>query len=618
MAYKDLQSFISRLEAKGLLKRVSVEVSSELEITEITDRISKAYGPALLFENIKDSPYPVLINAMGTYERMAMALSMKDIHDVERDIKGLIDFNSYLGLVKILKSLPKLMRLLPVFPIKLPGKGNCQAVIEKDEAVDLTKLPVLKCWPEDAGRFITLPLVITKDPETGTQNIGMYRLQVFDKNTTGMHWHLHKDGREIYDKYRKRGGRMPVSVVLGCDPAITYAATAPLPKMIDEMMFAGYLRKRPVKLVKSITNNIYVPASAEFVLEGYVDVDEPLRHEGPFGDHTGYYSLADYYPAFHVTCITHRKDPVYPTTIVGKPPMEDCYMSKATERAFLPLLQMLFPEIVDLNLPLEGVFHNCAIVSINKRYPGHGKKIMNALWGMGQMMYTKMIIVVDQETKPDNLEAVWEKILNHCDANKDMIFSEGPLDALDHASDVPFYGTRLGIDATAKRVEEGERIKWPQKKKKAEKLDLNHLQQQFPGIVDGYIPLEGVFYNCTIIAINKKHPMKVKALMYALWDKEEIKSSKCLIVVDKEVEAKDLSTVAWKIFNNIDAKRDLIFSEVSLKAEGYDEEKVFTRIGIDATKKGPEDGHDRAWPNDINMTKDIKDKVDQRWREYGL
>lgn len=459
MAYKDLQDFIKTLQEKGQLKRIRTEVDSELEITEITDRVSKKYGPALLFEKVKGSPYPVLINAMGTYERMSMALGVEKLDDVGNGIGEFIDMSNYVGLMNKFKSLPRMTRLASVFPIKLPTKGACQEVVEEDP--DLSTLPVLKCWPGDAGRFITLPLVITKDPETGIQNTGMYRLQVFDKNTTGMHWHLHKDGREIYDKYKALGGRMPVSVALGCDPAITYSATAPLPKMIDEMMFAGYLRKSPVKMVKSITNDLYVPANAEFILEGYVDVNEALKMEGPFGDHTGYYSLADYYPIFHVTCITHKKNAVYPATVVGKPPMEDCYMGKATERIFLPLLKMQYPEIIDINFPLEGVFHNCVIVSIKKRYPGHAKKIMNSLWGIGQMMYTKMIIVVDENVSPQDISTVAWKVFNNIDAKRDVVISEGPLDALDHASNLPHYGHRMGIDATKKWKTEGHDREWP-------------------------------------------------------------------------------------------------------------------------------------------------------------
>lgn len=459
MTYKDLQDFIDDLDSKGLLKRISIEVDPELEITEITDRISKKYGPALLFENVKGSPYPLLINAMGTYERMSLALGVDKLDDIGNDIEDFIDMSNYLGLMKKIKSLPKLTRMATVFPLKLPTKGACQEIIEHDP--DLSTLPILRCWPKDAGRFITLPLVITKDPETRIQNMGMYRLQVYNKNSTGMHWHLHKDGREIYEKHKKLGGRMPVSVALGCDPAITYSATAPLPKMIDEMMFAGFIRKSPVKLVKSITNDIYIPADAEFVLEGYVDINEDLKLEGPFGDHTGYYSLADYYPVFHVTCITHKKNPIYPTTIVGKPPMEDCYMGKATERIFLPLLKMQHPEIVDFNFPLEGVFHNCVIVSIKKRYPGHAKKIMHSLWGMGQMMYTKMIIVVDENINPKDLSTVAWKVFNNIDAKRDIVISEGPLDALDHASNLPHYGNRMGIDATKKWTSEGHTRQWP-------------------------------------------------------------------------------------------------------------------------------------------------------------
>lgn len=459
MAYKNLQAFIKVLENAGELKRVKVEVDSYLEITEITDRVSKAGGPALLFENVKDSEFPVLTNAMGSDKRMALALGVNNMDEVASLIEEFIDMSNYMGLMNKIKSLPMLSRLATVFPIKLSKKGACQEIIDMDP--DLTKLPVLQCWPQDGGRFVTLPLVFTKDPETDIQNVGMYRMQIFDKKTTGMHWHLHKDGKEIYESYKKIGGKMPVSVVLGCDPAITYAATAPLPKMIDEMMLAGFLRKMPVSMVKSITNDIYVPASAEFVIEGYVDLEEELRWEGPFGDHTGYYSLADYYPAFHVTCITRRKDPVYPATVVGKPPMEDCYMGKATERIFLPLLRMMNPEIVDIHFPFEGVFHSCVIVSIKKKYPGHAKKIMNAVWGLGQMMYTKMVIVVDEDIKPSDISTVMWKVFNNIDGKRDLVISEGPLDTLDHSSPMPYLGSRVGVDATKKWESEGHSRPWP-------------------------------------------------------------------------------------------------------------------------------------------------------------
>lgn len=454
--YRDMRDFIEDLERKGLLKRIKAEVDSNLEITEITDRVVKSNGPALLFENVKGSQYPVIINMFGSYERLNMALGVSDINEIADIIYDLMDMSNYMGFMNKVKSIPKLTRLIRVFPKKV-NNAPCQEVIEEP---DLYKLPILKCWPEDGGKFITLPLVITKDPETNQQNMGMYRMQVYDNKTTGMHWHIHKDGREIYLKYKKIGGKMPVSVALGSDPATIYAATAPLPKEIDEMIFASFLRKAPLEIVKCKTNDLYVPANAEFVLEGYVDLDE-LREEGPFGDHTGYYSLKDFYPVFHITCITRRKDPIYPATVVGKPPMEDCYLGKATERIFLPFIKMICPEVIDINFPLEGVFHNCVIVSIKKEYPGQAKKVMNAIWGIGQMMYTKMIIIVDENVNPHDLSTVAWKVFNNIDAGRDIVIVDGPLDALDHASPHPFYGHKMGIDATKKWKEEGHPREWP-------------------------------------------------------------------------------------------------------------------------------------------------------------
>ncbi len=456
MSYENLQDFSKVLEERGLLQRVKVEVDSNLEITEIIDRISKKEGSAIIFENVKDSPYPVLINTFGSYERINLALEVDELDQIANRIEDLMDMENYATWLAKIKSIPKLAKLANVFPKKVKN-AVCQEVIEEP---DLSKLPILKCWPEDGGRYITLPLVITKDPETGQQNMGMYRLQEYDQKTTGMHWHLHKDGKEIYEKYKELGNKMPVSVALGCDPATIYAATAPLPKMIDEMIFAGFLRDSPVDIVKCITNDIYVPANAEFILEGYVDLDE-MRLEGPFGDHTGYYSLEDMYPVFHIEKITRRKTPIYPATIVGQPPMEDCYLGKATERIFLPLLKLQVPEIVDMNFPLEGVFHNCVIVSIKKSYPMHAKKVMNSLWGMGQMMYTKMIIIVDEDIDPHDISTVAWKVFNNIDAKRDIVISEGPLDALDHASNTPLYGHRMGIDATKKWKSEGYQREWP-------------------------------------------------------------------------------------------------------------------------------------------------------------
>jgi 4-hydroxy-3-polyprenylbenzoate decarboxylase len=459
MAYKDLQEFIQVLEREGELKRITVEVDPELEITEITDRISKMYGPALLFEKVKGSDMPVLINAFGSEKRMALSLQVDKLDDLAVEIMSLLEIadsvpQSLLDKVKVLPKLAQLSSFLP----RVVKNGACQEVVDLNPSLD--KIPVLKCWPEDAGRFITLPQVYTKDPESGKRNVGMYRLQVYDGKSTGMHWHTHHDGAENYRKNCQRGQVTEVAVALGGDPAITYAGTAPLPKDIDELIFAGFIRKKPVELVKCKTVNLEVPADAEIVIEGYVDPHE-RRIEGPFGDHTGYYSLADEYPVFHVKCITHKKNAVYPTTIVGKPPQEDCYMALATERIFLPLLKLQLPEVVDMHLPMEGVFHNCVLVSIKKSFPGHARKIMSSLWGMGQMMFAKFIIVVDEDVNVQNVSEVMWKVFNNVDPRRDTMIVEGPLDVLDHSAPLPLIGSKMGIDATKKWMSEGHTREWP-------------------------------------------------------------------------------------------------------------------------------------------------------------
>ncbi|MFA6507074.1 MAG: menaquinone biosynthesis decarboxylase [Treponemataceae bacterium] len=463
MAFKDIQHFINALRDRGELKEIETEVDRDLEITEIADRVMKTGGPALLFKHVKGSAYPLLINAFGSYERIAFALGAEGgrlgLDKLAGEIADLVDLSSYAGFIGKAKAVPKLARLACVLPLPAVFGAPCKEVIEDNP--DFDTLPILKCWPEDGGRFLTLPLVFTRDPDTGQQNVGMYRMQVYDKKSAGMHWHLHKDGRSMWEKWRAKGGRMPVSVALGCDPAMIYAATAPLPPFIDEAMFAGFLRKAPIERTRCTTNEIEVPANAEFILEGYIDTEEGLREEGPFGDHTGYYSLKGLYPVFHLERITRKKNPVYNCTIVGKPPMEDCFLGKATERLFLPLLKMFVPEIVDMNMPLEGVFHNCALISIRKRYPGQAKKVMHALWGMGQMMYTKLLVVVDENVDVQDLSAVAWKAFNNIDAARDVVIVEGPLDALDHASPLPHYGHKMGIDATKKWQEEGHTREWP-------------------------------------------------------------------------------------------------------------------------------------------------------------
>ncbi|MFZ5652153.1 MAG: menaquinone biosynthesis decarboxylase [Bacillota bacterium] len=460
MAYKDLREFMADLEKRGLLKRIKTEVDACLEITEITDRVSKRGGPALLFENVRGYRMPVLTNAFGSMERMKLALGVNDLDDIGQDLMNIIQPPDLpTTFIEKLKALPKLAQLSSFLP-KNVKSGPCKEVIIKENP-DLGELPVLKCWPMDGGPFITLPLVFTRDPETGRRNVGMYRMQVYDGRTTGMHWHMHKGGADHLEKLSPGERRLPVAVALGADPAVIYSATAPLPPGVDEILFAGFLRKEPVEMVRCETVDLEVPAHSEIVLEGYVDHAEK-RLEGPFGDHTGYYSLADDYPVFHLTCITRRRAPVYPATIVGRPPMEDAYLGKATERIFLPMMRMVLPEVVDMNMPFEGVFHNCVLVSIKKRYPGHAKKVMSALWGMGLMMLAKLIVVLDHDVDVQDLSEVGWRVFNNIDAKRDVMIVEGPLDDLDHSSPMPRYGSKMGIDATKKGPDEGHFREWPQ------------------------------------------------------------------------------------------------------------------------------------------------------------
>ncbi|KCZ71654.1 menaquinone biosynthesis decarboxylase, SCO4490 family [Candidatus Methanoperedens nitroreducens] len=458
MAYRDLREFIELLEKKGMLRRIKTEVSAELEITEILDRVVKSSGPALLFENVEGYNIPIFANAFGTMERMNLALGVNDLNEIGERIQKLLELEAPSSIWNGIKMLPRLGELASFAP-KYVKSGPCKEVILKED-FSLEKFPVLKCWPGDGGRFITLPLVFTKNPKTGKQNVGMYRMQVYDGRTTGMHWHIHKHGARDYADAGK-DGKIEVAVAIGADPAVVYSATAPLPDNIDEMMFAGFLRRKNVELVKCETVDLYVPAHAEIVLEGYVASSE-RRVEGPFGDHTGYYSLADEFPVFHITCITHRRDPIYHATIVGKPPMEDAYLGKATERIFLPLMKMQLPEIADINLPVEAVFHNLCIVSIKKRYPGHAKKVMFALWGMGQMMFAKTVIVLDDDVNVQDMgEVLWATTTRIDPARDIVIIDRAPTDTLDHASPHPNLGSKMGIDATRKGPDEGFNREWP-------------------------------------------------------------------------------------------------------------------------------------------------------------
>jgi 4-hydroxy-3-polyprenylbenzoate decarboxylase len=491
LAYNDLREWVTALERAGELKRIKTEVDPVLEIAEITDRVSKSHdkngklgGPALLFESPKGSDIPVFINQFGSERRMRLALEVDSLDEVADRIRQFMDVKSPQGFLDKVKMLPMLAEMGKFFP-KTVSTGPCKEVIRKDkDNFDLNRLPILQCWPQDAGRFVTLPCVVTRDPKTGKRNVGMYRMQLYDGRTTGMHWQRQKVAAEHYREMLRRGstssvdimartsggsvipegalpsGKMEVAVAIGTDPAVTFAAIVPAPPDVEEYLIAGFLRQKPVELVKCETVDLEVPASAEIVLEGYVNLDE-LRMEGPFGDHTGFYSLPDLYPVFHLTCVTHRNSPIYATTIVGKPPQEDAYMGKTVERIFLPLMKLTIPELVDVNLPIEGVFHNLMIVSIRKSYPGQARKVMNAIWSLGQAMFTKCIIVVDEDVNVQDLGEVTLKVLNHIDPERDIQFTLGPIDSLDHASRLPNFGSKMGIDATRKWSSEGFVRPWP-------------------------------------------------------------------------------------------------------------------------------------------------------------
>jgi 4-hydroxy-3-polyprenylbenzoate decarboxylase len=459
--YPSLRSFVDELERAGELVRIRREFDPRLEIAEIAARTMKLPngGPALLFENPRGSRFPLGINLFGSRRRMAMALGVGEIEEHARAMAELLGPQLPGTLWEKLKMLPKLARVATSLPKTISGAAPCQEVVDLEP--DLRALPILTCWPDDGGPFITLPIVITRDPDTGARNCGMYRMQLLGPRTTGMHWQAHKTGMRHFQKYKALGKKVPVAVVLGGDPAITYAATAPLPEGVDELILAGFLRRRAVELVACKTVDLEVPADADFVIEGYVDPTEELIVEGPFGDHTGYYTPRDRYPAMHVTCVTRRERPIYPATVVGRPPMEDAWLGKATERLFLPLLRMMMPELVDYNLPVEGVFHNMAIVAIDKQYPFHGRKIMHALWGMGQLMFTKCVVVVDKDVNVHDVAEVAWRVLNNIDPKRDVMISDGPYDVLDHASCTVGFGGKIGVDATAKWKEEGYEREWP-------------------------------------------------------------------------------------------------------------------------------------------------------------
>ena len=457
MPFKNLQSVIKDFEERGQLVRIKEPLSPKFEMTEVTDRVVKKEGPALLFENPKGYDIPVLTNLYGSLDRIRSIFNIQELDDLGAGFARFLEMAPPKGWVEKLKLLPVLKEVADLFP-KSVKHAPCQEVVNTENP-DLSLLPVLTCWPYDGGPFITLPLVITRHPITGKRNMGMYRMQVYDGRTAGMHWHIHKDGAAHYREASPEG-LFPVAVAIGADPVTTYCATAPLPDGVDELILSGFLRGKAVEMATCVTCDLEVPAESQFILEGYIQPGE-TKTEGPFGDHTGYYSPADRYPVFHLTAMTHRKDPVYPATIVGYPPMEDQWLGKVTERLFLPLIRQQLPEIVDMNLPVEGCFHNLCFVSIDKRYPGHAHKVMQAIWGLGQMMFTKMIFVFDREVNVQDLSQVLFHLGGNVDPARDLVQVKGPVDALDHASCLPHMGTKMGLDCTAKWPSEGYERSWP-------------------------------------------------------------------------------------------------------------------------------------------------------------
>ncbi len=601
MAFKSLSSFVDFLEKKGELVRISVEVSSNLEISEINDRFIKHGGKALLFENVSGSEFPVLVNAMGSKKRIEMAFEVDDIEDIASEIHGLFESltSPKENLMDKLKMLPKLKEISSWTPKRTTNKGLCQEVELKE--VDLSKLPILTTWPHDGGPFITFPVVHSLSPKKGSHNMGMYRLQALDKETTGMHWHMHKDGASHYRAYKEMGKRMPVTVTLGGDPVYTYAATAPLPEEIDEYLLAGFLRKKAVKLVKCKTNNIYIPDDVDFVLEGYVDPTEELIIEGPFGDHTGYYSLADKYPKFHITHITHKKNAIFPATVVGIPPQEDVYMGLATERIFLaPIKMTMVSEIFDMHMPKEGVFHNIVLNSIKKTYPGQSMKVMNALWGAGQMMFNKYLAIFDEEIKLTDYNSIIKAISNNVDPIRDILLSRGPMDVLDHASERFAEGGKMGIDATRKKMEQSSLPKVNIEEILAfdEVLDINStFIEKKQGIL--IIKLKKVVNAARIVAKN-------------IYEQSFIESIKFVVFIEEVADIDDLGDIVWRVANNSDPNRDCFYT--------YDNNgKAYNTLFIDGLRKNLEmDNFNRDWPNIVCMDEATINLVDTKWESYNI
>ena len=607
MSYSGLAAFITELEKKNELVKIKAFVNPILEITEIADRVTKSGGKALLFENTGTN-FPVLINAFGSDIRMAMAISRKDLDEPGTEIESIFKVVSDIKetFFRKLTTLPSLIKLAAFLPSHIKRKGTCQQVINM--IPDLNILPVLKCWPHDGGRFITLPMVHTRHPETGKTNTGMYRMQILDKNTTAMHWQRHKTGANHFEAWKTIGRKMPVSVALGGDPVYTYSATAPLPENINEYILAGFLRRKKVKMVKCITNDLFVPEDADIILEGFVDPAEDPVWEGPFGDHTGFYSLADWYPKFHITCITHSKKAVYPATIVGIPPQEDAWIAKATERIFLsPVRMTLQTEVEDFHMPDTGTAHNLVIVKIRKSYPGQGMKVINSLSGAGQMMFTKYMIVVSGDIDIRNYRELAAHVFANVDLSEDLLFSHGPLDVLDHSSDGFSFGGKLGIDATIKHIEEstgrdknaisGNR---DISKIKNDFLENDRIKSYNFSLFEEGIPI-------LIISVDRSTDTSViEKVKNVIRTNCPPRSFRLILIVDYTVDVNDIFMVAWQILANSDPQRDHEFlSPQSLMIDGT----------IKAYRKG---GFPRKWPNIVTSASETIEAIDRKWSSLGI
>lgn len=612
MAYKNQQQFIEVLEREGELVRIKEYVNPHLEISEITDRISKTTGggKALLFENT-GYPFPVLMNAYGSQRRICLALGVQHLDDVAKDIEGLFKLlaSPKENILDKLKMLPMLGQFASWMPKVRSGRGECQEVVLQGTDADITKLPVITCWPKDGGPFVTLPVIHTKDPNHNTRNVGMYRMQIFGPRLTGMHWHKHKVSAKHFSEYKKLGKKMPVAVALGGDPAYAYSATAPLPENVDEYMLAGFLRKKKVELVRCITQpEIEVPGDADFVIEGYVDPADDLIWEGPFGDHTGYYSLPDWYPRFHITAITHKKGAVYPATIVGIPPQEDAWLIKASERIFLaPMKMTMVPEIVDMDMPVEGVAHNLVIAQIKKDYAGQGQKVMNAMWGAGQMMFNKILVMADEGVKISAYEDLARYVFQNLNPATDIYFSQGPMDVLDHSCSKLGFGGKMCIDGTKKFEEEKEES---MQYAVGSRQLVEKAVEQFEEIKIVNTSLLERDIPALIFSVEKARPGHIPELHQRVCALNELTGVKMILYVEHTIDANDLTVALWRFCNNLDPRRDSFL---------YKSPNGAACMGLDGTIKTKEhDNFQRDWPNIIVMDDATIKTVDEKWEWLGL